>query len=126
MREAFDVARWCRTIGNMLVHPANSRLFFDFDNWQMRGYFDRMLKTVYSAVADTDRQCFIDYVNDSMLTAFVDADYRPKDIFAGVSIAAKDFWPTQLSPAIHEMYVFCKRFIPIRSAKIVNILQQRL
>lgn len=126
MREAFDVEHWSRTIGNLLVVPSKTNLYEDFDNWQMRGYFDRMLKAVYATIGKENLPKYIAYINDSMLNDFVDEGYSPKDVFVGVSIAAKDFWPTQLPLAIHEMYTFCKHFIPTRTEKIITILKEQL
>lgn len=126
MQEAFDVEHWCRTIGNLLVVPSKTNLYVDFDNWQMRGYFDRMLKAVFTTVGEAEKPRFAQYINDSLLNDFVETNYTPKEVFVGVSIAAKDFWPTQLPLAIHEMYTFCKHFIPARTEKIITILKDRL
>lgn len=148
MREAFEVEHLCHTIGNMLVWPNKSCLYRIYDEWQMRGYFDRMLRAMYASMARHGKEVdavkwalndnrplmlnyqgeegFRNYVKDQLLTDFVDNGFVPKETFVGVSIAAKDFWPTQLPLAIHEMYVFCKHFIPNRTQKIISILRERL
>ncbi len=148
MREAFTVERLCRAIGNMLVWPNKSCLYRIYDDWQMRGYFDRMLQAMYASMTGTGmenesvrlslqgnhqlmrdyqgKEGFENYINNSLLNEFVDEDYTPRETFVGVSIAAKDFWSSQLPLAIHEMYVFCKHFIPNRTQKIITILRERL
>ena len=148
MHEVFAVERLCRTIGNMLVWPNKACLYRIYDDWQMRGYFDRMLQAMYSSMTGIGKENdsvrlalqgnhqlmhdyqgkegFENYINNSLLNDFVDKDFTPKETFVGVSIAAKDFWPSQLPLAIHEMYVFCKHFIPNRTQKIISILRERL
>lgn len=147
MERACRVGHLCTTIGNQLIWPNNSRLYSLQDDWRMRGYFDRMLNAMYEVMTNAKNQDknvkaaiygnrlllreydgvdgFKRYVNNSMINEFT---YRgkPRQIFMGLSINAKDFDPNILMAAVTEFCDFAETFIVRRSKFIVEILRSKL
>lgn len=141
-------ANLCDTIGNLLVWPNKSCMFQIYDDWKMRGYFDRMLQAIYASLTGDGIEIddvkaaiyenrellrkfrghdgFENFVRHQLLNEFVDERFKPILLFKGISNAAKDFNPKELPEAIIEYYDFCRRFIPQRSSKIIEILKQKI
>ena len=72
------------------------------------------------------RDGFERFVKHQLLNEFVDENFKPLSLFKGISNAAKDFNPKELPEAINEYHDFCRRFIPQRSSKIIEILKQKI
>lgn len=146
--KACAVVNQCDTIGNLLIWPNNTAMSQLYDDWKMRGYFDRMMQAIYASMTgdgkENDdikaalydnrslmrkfqgRDGFERFVQHQLLNEFVDEDFKPLSLFKGISNAAKDFNPRDLPEAINEYYDFCMRFIPHRSSKIIEILKQKI
>lgn len=146
--KACAVVELCDTIGNLLIWPNKTVMSQLYDDWKMRGYFDRMMQAVYASMTgygkENDdvkaalhnnralmrkfqgRDGFERFVKHQLLNEFVDEDFKPLSLFKGISNATKDFNPKDLPEAINEYYNFCMRFIPHRSTKIIEILKQKI
>ena len=146
--KACAVVNLCDTIGNLLIWPSKVTMSQIYDDWKMRGYFDRMMQAIYASMTgdgkENDdvkaalynnralmrkfqgRDGFERFVRHQLMNEFVDEDFKPLSLFKGISNAAKDFNPKDLPEAINEYYDFCKRFIPQRSSKIIEILNHKI
>lgn len=146
--KACEVVHLCNTIGNLLIWPNKSNMSQLYDDWKMRGYFDKMMQTLYASMTGDGKEYedvkaalynnralmrkfqgsdgFKRFVQHQMLNEFVGEDFKPLSLFKGISNAAKDFNPKELPEAIIEYYDFCRRFIPQRSLKIIEILKQKI
>lgn len=146
--KACAVVELCDTIGNLLIWPNNTAISQLYDDWKMRGYFDRMMQALYASMTGDGKENddvkaalynnrtlmrkfqghdgFERFVKHQLLKEFVDDDFKPLSLFKGISNAGKDFNPRDLPEAINEYYDFCMRFIPHRSSKIIEILKQKI
>lgn len=146
--KAKTVANLCDTIGNLLVWPNKSCMSQIYDDWKMRGYFDRMISAMYATMTGDgkeidDVKCALNanrplmhkfqgrdgferFIQHQLLNEFVGRDFKPLSLFKGISIAAKDFNPKELPEAINEYYDFCSHFIPQRTIKIIEIIKQKI
>ena len=119
-----------------------------FDGTKYKGYMDQYLYAIYCAMTGQPRSDvhiqgllyknrkvmteykgydgFKRFVDNMMLTDFVDKNYRPKHIFIGVWSYMKGLDQQTYFKAVDEYIDFCNGFIPKRADKIIMKLKRLL
>ena len=84
-------------------------------------YKNRKVMTEYKGYDGFKR-----FVDNMMLTDYVDKNYRPKHIFTGVWSYMKGLDQQTYFKAVDEYIDFCNGFIPKRADKIIMKLKRLL
>jgi hypothetical protein len=152
-QRALDCGKLFYSVGDLIVWPnkANDdKETFDsyLEGTRCRGYMDQFLYAIYCVMTGQSRQDshmkgllyknrkvmtaykgydgFKRFVDNLLLTYFVDEEYQPKHIFAGVWSYMKGLNQQTYFKAIDEYIDFCNAFIPKRADKIIMKLKRLL
>lgn len=133
------------TIGDFIVWPNKVVMADAFDNSDMRGYIDRMFIAMHDSMCggatrmngalNANRHLMKDYqgkdgfaafMRNSLLTDFLDESGVPMLLFAGVSIAAKNFNHSIHLNAMRQYRDFMIPMIERRATLMIEILKRKL
>lgn len=152
-QRALDCGKLFYSVGDLIVWPNKMNDYkeaFDsyYDGTKYKGYMDQYLNAIYCAMTGQARPDFhmqgLLYKNRKVMTAykgydgfkrlvdnlfltdFVDEEYQPKHIFAGVWSYMKGLDQQTYFKAVDEYIDFCNAFIPKRADKIIMKLKRLL
>ena len=152
-QRALNCGKLFYSVGDLLVWPNKMNDYKEafgsyFDGTKYKGYMDQYLYAIYCAMTGQPRSDvhiqgllyknrkvmteykgydgFKRFVDNMMLTDFVDKNYRPKHIFIGVWSYMKGLDQQTYFKAVDEYIDFCNGFIPKRADKIIMKLKRLL
>lgn len=151
-QRAVRVAHLIHSIGNIWVVPNKLNDKESLDNYKdaskFKGYMDKYLQVIYGVFTEQkkmdmhmkgiffkNRKLMADYqgaegfsrfIQNMMLTDYVDVDGRPKDIFMFVWSMMKDLDRETYFEAVDKFCSFCEEAIPRRADMIIDKLEQVL
>ena len=152
-QRALNCGKLFYSVGDLLVWPNKMNDYKEafgsyFDGTKYKGYMDQYLYAIYCAMTGQPRSDvhiqgllyknrkvmteykgydgFKRFVDNMMLTDFVDKNYRPKHILIGVWSYMKGLDQQTYFKAVDEYIDFCNGFIPKRADKIIMKLKRLL
>jgi hypothetical protein len=145
---AEDLHKICGSIGNFVVWPNKAPLYNSHENSKLRGYPDRLFIEINKVMSDLPHKTpdiqgslyknrklmvnykghdgFVRFMQDSMLSDFLDENGNPLSLFEGVYCNAKDFTPIGLPHAIQQYHDIMIQVVKTRTSQIIDKLKQKL